>query len=950
MKKRIISLILVVVMVALALASCSFNYAGEDLTKYGSVNESALKAALSTITIEDGDFSYGDAEKRTNMVLDAIYKALAGLAETDDKLVGKTDDPETEEDESEEAIGIHDLVYYCYYVTATVDGTEYVFLTENMDTDKAASVQLGKLVFTDDDELAKLVTESLESFTFSEDTVYESVESGTIEDGQWVFVSYDLTKDTLSADGATTGTYSYTAKNDRVQVSADDRFTSQLAGKTIGSKEITLTNASYTVDEDGDGVDDVKYTYDNVKVTYAEKMGVSEIPTFEYVLYPTEDNKDGKKVTPTYYNNNDSAKKEIDLAGVTLTYHVYPTSYVKVPEYSAITLLNDIYGSKLAIATMAQLIFGDRYIDATEAEDSEAALKALYAEYKFTSDGDSDVTLDEFVTIVADLQKALETAETALDKAQDSYDKAFKALNDAIEALDKAIKADEDAKKDVTDTDTENKAAANALEGLKADADKYSVYEALKAEYERLSADETAKSAYDAAKLVVDGKTTALSEAQKAYDAAMAEGSEATEEEKTAATDALNAAKAALKEANDALAATDIAKAKAAYDADEVKKAVDAADTAAKAYEKAVTDAETAAKKLEEAKKKVTSEKDDFVVEREKLYGTPDYILTPADDNYDALLEAYETAKAALEAEVEAGTVTDATKQAFIDARVAFSEAVEEGKENPASTDPVPGDEKFDVGAQGEYDEALAARDADVAQFIEVVGEDTLTFGYEYNITYKTLEDEYNLEIKQAIAKIVYNDIIKANVTVTSVPDSVVNQIYDELIDNFQIFFYENIDVEKETSRGDSEDSYFDKYDGSFRRFMTEYAVSTAFGVTAPESYDEALALVKERATAIAKERMGVYLVAQHLGVKLTDKQFEAYVEEKGYAYYEDSVLESIRLGRQLEIVLDTLLGGKEITTEVADGEYAATYVDYTKLENGEANPYISAIVKTDAE
>ena len=88
MKKRIISLILVAVMALLTLASCGFNYSNEAMSKYAEFNNTTFKDKIAALTIEDGEFSQADAAKRADMVMDAIWAAIAAKADTDEKLVG----------------------------------------------------------------------------------------------------------------------------------------------------------------------------------------------------------------------------------------------------------------------------------------------------------------------------------------------------------------------------------------------------------------------------------------------------------------------------------------------------------------------------------------------------------------------------------------------------------------------------------------------------------------------------------------------------------------------------------------------------------------------------------------------------------------------------------------------------------------------------------------------
>ena len=84
MKKRIIGFLLVVVMLALTLASCGYNYSKDDLSQYGSFNKAAFEEALKAITIADGDFTE-DPTIREQKVYDAIYAEFATKAGTTDK-------------------------------------------------------------------------------------------------------------------------------------------------------------------------------------------------------------------------------------------------------------------------------------------------------------------------------------------------------------------------------------------------------------------------------------------------------------------------------------------------------------------------------------------------------------------------------------------------------------------------------------------------------------------------------------------------------------------------------------------------------------------------------------------------------------------------------------------------------------------------------------------------
>ena len=145
MKKRIISLILVIVMASLTLISCGYSYAKDDMSQYASFETiDAFKAALKELAIEDGDYTT-DPETREKKVIDSIYSELASVA----KNAG--------EKKYEGTVGAHDLFYYNYYCTAEIDGKTLTFFASSMKSDSPLNVQLGKAISTElEDKIAEL--------------------------------------------------------------------------------------------------------------------------------------------------------------------------------------------------------------------------------------------------------------------------------------------------------------------------------------------------------------------------------------------------------------------------------------------------------------------------------------------------------------------------------------------------------------------------------------------------------------------------------------------------------------------------------------------------------------------------------------------------------------------------------------------------------------------------
>ncbi len=127
MKKRIISLILVVATVFLLLTSCTFNYAKKDMGKYADFNSAAFLAAIQKLEIEMGDFGV-DENERLVKVAEAIAKNMLNtLDKTQDRVYSGT-------------VNKYDALYYNYYA---VDGKGNVFYADKMLSANVSNLQLG---------------------------------------------------------------------------------------------------------------------------------------------------------------------------------------------------------------------------------------------------------------------------------------------------------------------------------------------------------------------------------------------------------------------------------------------------------------------------------------------------------------------------------------------------------------------------------------------------------------------------------------------------------------------------------------------------------------------------------------------------------------------------------------------------------------------------------------
>ena len=403
MKKRIISLILVVVMSVLALASCAYSYTGDDMTKYATFDKDGFLAALAEFEIEDGDFTE-NAETRAQKVIDNIMAKLAKAADTDDK-------------KTEGTIGTYDLIYYCYYVTAK-DGTQ-IFYTDKMKESAATSLQIGLGDYSTD--FMQKVAEAFKDFVFTADSAYKQITEGKVEAGQIAYLTYTKKYTKTDAEGKTEEvTENYV--NHRVLLDEDNAFYKHL----IDNAKIGSANKIATLDWTADTyAEDVRGTYTNVIIDWVESGSYKSFTDVSYTADQT--------VTPTMYTGSTATKE--NLKDVELTYYVYPVSYVEVADITAESIINDIYGKNVTLANLATILFGKDYSEHehVEGEEDDTAHKLL-EKYQFTVES-KEISLTDFVTKLVSAQTKVADAKEAMEAAKSDFDKKTEALETAEKTL-----------------------------------------------------------------------------------------------------------------------------------------------------------------------------------------------------------------------------------------------------------------------------------------------------------------------------------------------------------------------------------------------------------------------------------------------------------------------------------------------------------------------------------
>ena len=432
MKKRIISLILTVAMLVLMLVGCAYNYTKDDLSQYATFDKAGFEAAIAKLEIENGDFTE-DEETRAKKVLDTMYAALAKGAVTTNKVTKGT-------------VGAHDLFYYCYYITAEIGGKTVYFVGDEMTVDKAKSVQMG-LQFPTDLEAAVLaaakdfdLTDKAYSQVKTDDEETAEVNESKAKEGQVAYISYSYSY-TEVKDGVEKEIKGTVTKH-RVVLDKSNLIHSKLLADsaTIGATVADFKDDKGTEDKK----DDISYT--KAKVEWVEKG--SELTTF------TETYDKTTSMTDTEGKKYESK----DLKDVELTYHVYPVHFVAVDALNATNILNVVYGKNISFTTIKNILFGSDFSEKTEDEQ-----KALLDEYK-TSKDNKDLSLEDFITNLANLQNDYSTAKTAYDKAVTAEEKAKTELADAEKVVaDAGDKATEAQKKKVTDAKNALKVAEEDL-------------------------------------------------------------------------------------------------------------------------------------------------------------------------------------------------------------------------------------------------------------------------------------------------------------------------------------------------------------------------------------------------------------------------------------------------------------------------------------------------------
>ncbi len=412
MKRRIIGMLLVVVMLTLSLASCGYSLKDDDMSKYAAFseeNKEAFLKALEKIIIEDGDFTT-DADKRKDKVLDYIYQnTMTAIADADDK-------------KTEGVPGLRDKMYYFYYVTADFDGTTAFFEVSNM---KSASANIVLGLSDYDDEVKAAIASGFKGLDITDKVhTIDSSANTVAKEGDVAYVSY---------------TYSYKVDKDGVQTDE----TKQVVNKKVviaappaeGAAASTIESyfAGKKVATSLDKVTIGENSYTDIKIDWISSTDTPAF-TFTNVTYTEEKLLD------------DTNSEERNLKDKLLTYYIFPSYYLVIPEYNTANLIDLGFGENLKVDTLYSLILGEDYANLDEKEDkAKIEERANLIKDLKTADGD---TIDAFAEKLVKLYKDITDAETAKENAAEELKDAEQAVEDTKSKLnEESAKAEPDASK-----------------------------------------------------------------------------------------------------------------------------------------------------------------------------------------------------------------------------------------------------------------------------------------------------------------------------------------------------------------------------------------------------------------------------------------------------------------------------------------------------------------------
>lgn len=884
MKKRIIALILVVVMSALALFGCGeYDYSKAKLDKFTSVKVN-LKDEFLKLQIEDEKEFSADEEQRKKELHDIILRSILN-SDYADATEYKTGIPD-----------YADALYFSYYAEYTDDaGVKHIFNIEKTEGKtnyyilpaNYAFVQFGVIdnadnkfynaiqdAFMDKEDIEDNIYTLDQNFGTGSDRTKPGTGDKTVSAGDKVLLTFTY----KSEDGKSKTIKYYMADIPSVKPEEAkyedagtglsqisdlrhfDTFLYSLIGKKVGETLVAADNKfeynTYTVaaptDEDPDATETKKVSYVDVKID-----GIVNVGKVDEDGKPTEK---GSDIVVNIVLDSDAKKmkdifgNEVAVAGEELTYHILPL-YTKKVDYVKITdesteedykinvsaLLTDFYGSAAAQEVVDE--------NGNKLGKLEAALKIFASEEYKNEDGK---TFADLMIEYKELQEKYEKAKENFESAKTAYDKAEIALEDAQSDYDSKLEAYKNADityryvKALADIAEAEKNSDNEAKAL-AEADKTKALEDAAA----FDAEKGTESDKGLAKKLTEYDVDDLDSAKKMLDDAKVAlyGNEANANDK-GAEGKLEDAKKTFSE-----------KCKALYghkDADKDCKCDNCGIEAHINVEKGSDE------KLD--CKCDTCGADVFHTDKD-----------PADcvcDVCEAALPHKEgdkknckcdTCDAQLEhVDKDENEICDVCEQDGI-AKGLNKDKAEEVEKDSDVID-------YDASAEGKLEAAKTARDEFVDEKLfdvaPVNGVSVVKAVYDefYDGIYDMFEEDYFNKIDAKLREKAYKLIMDSiDVNRDKLPRKAVNEVYKKLYEQEKLDFY--------TSADSQTNNYYNQFGGSFKKYLMSQ--------TGTSSFKDAKNKLKENAKDYVVEVMKIYKAAQVLGLTLTEAEYDAFYNSK---------------------------------------------------------------------
>lgn len=443
MKKKIVCSILVIAMSLVALVGCGVDYSKADMSVYATFDYDGFQGALNGMVIEEPGFT-DDEEHRMMLVHDALNEALARKADTSVLLTeGKPDS--------------NDIVYFCYYISAVVDGECVLLSSQNMKVPasfkSASHAQLGINVHSSSlEEAYGVVFDGLEFNQNYQAYTSPAGEDVILEHGTVVYLSYTREHEVCDYEGVI-GIQRDVYNCHRVVLDKDNPFHAQIIGKNTYNCPSTLQIERDWQEESGVETNfDVEGYYSKIKIefveqgrqfiairdnTYEANDGITEL------LSPSMLNVSHYVSDFSSYNNG-----KIDASGLELTYHIYPIGYIDVPDVTAENIINYLINTGRAYSTPDYSWYYE-FLLGSESEPNGLLDKIIYKIKKLFDKDEAPVEFElptynyvysyELIDIIATV-KGYDFCYKADESERESFINGCKiAIDGELYTLDKAV-------------------------------------------------------------------------------------------------------------------------------------------------------------------------------------------------------------------------------------------------------------------------------------------------------------------------------------------------------------------------------------------------------------------------------------------------------------------------------------------------------------------------------